>query len=231
MRKRDRKTPPHLHPYSRLMRYSVEYEPLEPDELAELLAVAHDRDPDAWTDLYDHFGEGLLKAIHWELRQLDSDLRWRIDPEDVAQEVWMVFFICVVAGEKFTTARHVRGFLRKVARRVKWDVARYYAATKRSFWCDVPLTDCERAETAFAVTWGDPAPQAMSDEEIRHLLINLPDHLQRLLIWLLRGHKLRELAKRFNVSDDTIRRWIKNCAEYRRRLERCHDTQNQEAFC
>jgi RNA polymerase sigma-70 factor (ECF subfamily) len=180
--------------------------PADERALLELLRAGNQ---DAAQQVFDQYAASLLRLARW---RMSTRLARRIDPEDIVQSAFRVFFSDIKAG-KFTVAeRHdlgkilVKITLHKVLRQVA-----LHTAAKR---------DCAmETEAGTGSTSGlsqvqdlNPSPEAGAAflDQLEHFLSRLSPQESRVLEMRLQDYGTLEIARALDMSDRQVRRILEH---------------------
>jgi RNA polymerase sigma-70 factor (ECF subfamily) len=179
------------------------------DETINLLADWRQGDERAADKLFERYVSRLIALVH---SRLSTKLRNRVDPEDVVQSVYRVFF-CGASQQEFVLERSgdLWRLLAAITIKKLLSKVEFHKAQKRSYTNDVYLADdASQFFVPVEVVSHEPGPDesATMMEEVQAVLEAL-DPLQRQIMELrLQGHGVEEIATEINRSQRTVRRTL-----------------------
>ncbi len=182
----------------------------EPLEAAGLLAQVKAGDQQAATDLFHQFANRLVGLAR---RELDLDLRRKVDPEDVVQSVFGSFFRRHGAGEiDVQSWESLWSLLAVITVHKCGHKIRYYRAGKRDAGRErsaVRYTDDSRTDWETVAKDPTPSHAAMLKEELQKLMASLEAIERQMLTLHLRSDTVEEISKQVGRSERTVRRVLK----------------------
>ena len=177
--------------------------------LVALLDRARHGCPASARELHDRYERCVRATARRHLRRC---LRPRLDPDDVAQDVWLRFFHSVLPRRPFDGPGHLGTFLagmaRNAARKLLRDHARRARDPRRERHLGEALPD---RGPVLAVRPVQEEAIAIEDEWDR-LLDDQGADVRRVLLLLREGCILKEAAVLVGVSEKTVRRTVRPAA-------------------
>lgn len=177
------------------------------DDFQELLRqVADGSEVAAWT-LVDRYGEAVRRAVR---RALSERLRTQFDSLDFVQLVWKSFFSRESGADRFRTPAELVAYLATMARyKVGMEARRRLMTKKHNLNREVSMDAHE--EILLTVQDAGPGPMdvAIARERWSQLIDGHPAHYRRILQMKLQGHTCVEIAKRLQIDESTVRRFLK----------------------
>jgi DNA-directed RNA polymerase specialized sigma24 family protein len=167
------------------------------------ISRARQGEQDAFTELVREWEPALLRIVR---RRLGHSLPAVVDPEDVVQEVWILFVNRLLPDSRLDTPPKLFGYLRVTAQNKAREWRRHFFR---------PTRNLRRAEPLGGRQFVDPKPwdsEGRTAEEHAFAkdqcgLVNTADPLARDVGWLLAfGLTLGEAAAHLRTSGKTVRR-------------------------
>jgi len=175
------------------------------DTLAEFRALM-DRAgagcPDARRDLYERYGDAVLRVVR---RRLHRRMRTVFDSADFTQSVWASFFLIPAHGRTFAGPDELIGFLETVAsHKVIEEFRRKMRGVREN------LNRVKTLEDVSPPCGRDPSPsqQAVADEGWAALVAGQPPLVQQVLVLLREGYTYDEVAARTGLHPKAIQRRV-----------------------
>jgi RNA polymerase sigma factor (sigma-70 family) len=189
--------------------------PAVESDLPELLRAVRNGCPNATRILFERHAESMRSAIRRFLLPSGHPLRRQIDSVDLLQEGWEFVFRRLREGMVFETERDLMRFLLTVTRnRLREHFRAWVSSKKRCVRLEISL-DLSKHDQA------DPHPsaseQAAAADECDHFVATLPELQRQIVLGLVDGRGLRELAAGFGIS---VRSAERIAAEARKRWGR-----------
>jgi RNA polymerase sigma factor (sigma-70 family) len=195
-----------------------------PDSFANLMDRLRQGDPDAAAQLFNQYARRLIGLAG---QRLDSRLRRKEDPEDVAQSVFKSFLLRQQRGQFELTdwddlwSLLVTITLHKCGHRIE-----YYRAACRDVTREQAPLDSAESIHAFQALADDPSPsQAAALADLtEQILASLNDERERQIFALaLEGHTPAQISVQIGRTERTVQRTL---ARLRARLERLREKEN-----
>jgi RNA polymerase sigma-70 factor (ECF subfamily) len=175
------------------------------NEFAELMHRLRGGSEEAARELLDRYGQHILRVVR---RKLSRELRSKFDSVDFVQAVWASFFADVPRRQGIDHPKALLAFLVTLAQNKVVDAVRQRMQTNRY------SVNRERAlDPTLAAREPSPSQVAIANDEWRHLLADLPDHYQRMLVLLREGHSQKDIAREIGVNEKTVRRVLEKLNE------------------
>lgn len=165
--------------------------------------VRHGSEEAAW-QLIEDYGSHILSVVR---RQLDRDMRARLDSQDLVQAVWKSFFTDRDHMEAIVNPQQLIAFLAKMARNKVVDEFRRNIRTRR----DIEREDAEiRNEKLDYQRGRDPTPSqvAIARERWSSMLAQRSDLHQQIIRLRLSGASFEAIATELAINERTARRVI-----------------------
>jgi len=170
----------------------------QPFDFAGLLRRARRGCSLATREVHDRFNHAALAAARQHLHPL---VRAKLDPEDLAQDVWSVFFLDVLPTHDFGCPQQLLRLLRSVARNLSLQANRYFLQlAAHDSHREQPLGD------ALLVREGGPAPVREQWEQLSEG--QLPE-VRRVLRQFAQGQTLPDVADARGTSVSGLTRWLR----------------------
>jgi RNA polymerase sigma factor (sigma-70 family) len=177
---------------------------------ASLLRRLKAGEEDAATDLYQRYAARLLNLA---AAQTSSDLKQRVDPEDIVQSVFRTFFRRASLGEYVVPDGDElwKLFLVIALNKIR-AVGGYHKAAKR----DVRQTTGGETSTSDAAVTPDDVAYRTLQLTIDELLAPLPGVQQEIIRLRIDGHEVAEIAGKVGRAKRSVERILQ---EFRQRLQ------------
>ena len=173
---------------------------MSPDELQVLLDGARNHCADAEEALVAHHA-ALLR--HLVVVCLHHQLQSRLDPEDIAQEVWADFFSKTLHGTSCPSAASFLSYLRVTVPHKVADALRKHLVSKKRAQGEECSLPAELPSKAPSAVW-----EVDRLDELEHVLQLLPAR-ERLTVSLrLEGYTNAEIAAVLGVTEQTVRNYL-----------------------
>ena len=194
---------------------------LESESFEALIQRLRTGDDDAAAEVFQRFAG---RVIGLARSRLDSRIRRKVDPEDVAQSVFRSFFVRQAQG-RFELRNWdglwsllVRITLRKCGRQLAALCADRRDVRKEAIHAGCADESC-RAWEAIA---REPTPQeaAQLTETVEHLLRGLDDVQRQIVVLRLQGYTILEVSREVGRTERTVHRVLATVREGLQRLER-----------
>ncbi len=178
------------------------------DDFRRLMLRVQTGDPEAAQELYERYGEHLLRVVR---RRLHHPLRTRFDSQDFVQDVWKSFFSDELTQRDFESPSALVAFLIDIAQKKVSGAYRQHAGTaKRAMNRDRSLDDSQAFDkAALAATQATPSQVVMAEEQWERLLRNQPPQYQRMLLLLRHGYTHAEIAEKLQTTTKTVQRLLR----------------------
>jgi RNA polymerase sigma-70 factor (ECF subfamily) len=177
---------------------------------ASLLRRFQAGEEDAATDLYHRYAARLLNLA---AAQTSSDLKQRVDPEDIVQSVFRTFFRRASLGEyDVPDGDELWKLFLVIALNKIRAVGTYHKAAKR----DVRQTTGDETSTNAAAVTPDDVAYRTLQMTIGELLAPLPDVHQEIIRMRIDGHEVTEIAGKVGRAKRSVERILQ---EFRQRLQ------------
>ena len=156
-------------------------------------------------ELFRDYEPYLLHAIR---KKLSKKIRSKFDSADFTQDVWASFFAQEVERRVFATPDDLIRFLIRLAQNKVIDTTRQRLKQKKfNVNREQSLDDSQRFDKErLAARQATPSQIAMSQEEWRKLLSDLPLVYRRILVLLRDGVSFDEIAAELKIHPRTVRR-------------------------
>lgn len=144
-------------------------------DFPQLMQRIAEDDPDAFTQLFHHYNPILLAQLRSRLKKIPC-LRSRFDPEDLAQDFWIVLIAGPLRRRHFPTPDHFLHYLARTARNKIRKVVRDHLlvqkrdARRRQFLSE---TGAGAAAAGLANLWPMPAWIAEFRDDCERWLLTL----------------------------------------------------------
>ena len=178
-------------------------------------------DEDAAARVFRHFAGRLIALAR---TRLDSQVRQKVDPEDVAQSVFRSFFTRTALGEyELANWDSLWGLLTVITVRKCHQRAKFFHAARRDVQREVSGPGTAPADEGPAAAWEvpgrepTPAEAAMLTEVVEELLRGLDESERPILVLELQGHSLADISSQVGRTERTVQRVLRRM---RQRLER-----------
>jgi len=175
------------------------------DTLAEFRALMERAGagcPDARRDLYEQYGDAVLRVVR---RRLHRRMRSMFDSIDFTQSVWASFFMIPANGGTFATPDELINFLESVAsNKVVEQFRRKMSGVRENLNRVKPLDEVSPPSGR------DPTPSqlAVADEGWAALTAGQSPLVQQVLMLLREGYTYYEIAARTGLHPKAIQRRI-----------------------
>ena len=171
------------------------------DDFRDLMRRLREGSEDAAWELVERYGETIRRAVR---RSLNWKLRAKFDSMDFVQLVWLSFFRARHKLERFDSPAEIVAFLVTMARnKVGMEVRRRLLTRKydvnREYPLDKPIAGHQPA----------PIDVAIAREQWDRMLLNQPKQYRQMIRLRLQGRTYEDVAHSLQVSERTVRRFIK----------------------
>jgi RNA polymerase sigma factor (sigma-70 family) len=177
-------------------------------ELALLMQRLREGSQDAARELWERYGEHVLRVLR---RKLDRKLRAKFDSADIAQAVWISFFIEPCHDYRFERPEDLLAFLADLAQHKLVDLKRQrYRTKKHNVNREHSLEGSAAAEaSAKPDRRASPMHTAIAQERWEQLLERQPPHYRHILEMLHQGYTHEEIARELGISAKTVQRLLR----------------------
>ncbi|HEY1376502.1 MAG TPA: sigma-70 family RNA polymerase sigma factor [Gemmataceae bacterium] len=164
---------------------------------------------DAAERLCRDYQSAILRVVR---RTLLPQLRPRYDSLDFVNDVWVSFFADPPRHAHFDTPQEFTAYLARMARNKIGEVRRKARAPKHDLAREKPI---QIVSAAAGRDGGLPAPEPTpsqivgAEDEFQNMLRGRDPIQQRILTLLRQGMGYREVARRLNTHEKTIRRLVR----------------------
>src|SRR5499427_1512169 len=175
------------------------------DSFAEFLSRLQARDDAAAQELFGRFTHQLIALA---LRNIDTGLRHKVDPEDVVQSAYKSFFFRYGAGNlEVVNWNSLWGLLTLITVRKCSERAAYHRAERRNAAREVSPPAGEEAAAWLEPFGREPTPleAAVLNETVEQLLAGLDEEERPVLELSLQGYTTREISERLGRAERTVR--------------------------
>jgi RNA polymerase sigma-70 factor (ECF subfamily) len=182
----------------------------------DLMARLRDGQNEAAAMVFNRFATQLIELAR---KQLDPQIRQKVDPEDVMQSVFRSFFMRNQAGQlgEFETWDNLWAMLvvmtqRKCGRRFD-----YFHAAQRDVNREVSAKPrAEQSGTDIGVSAEEPTPSeaAMLTETVEHLMGSLQGRQRQILTLSLQGYSTAEISTQLACTERTVYRVLERVKEW-----------------
>lgn len=179
-------------------------------DLPELIARARDGDDEAIREILGRF-EGDVRTM--VRGRLPRALRSQFDSMDFTQAVWQSFFEDLKdRSEEFENARHLRGFLKGVARNKVFEQYRRLTRTEKYSLAKEERLYVRRGDREVARELPAPGPTPsqtfQAGDRLARLTAGRPPREVEILTLRHQGLTIEEIAQSVGVNERTVRRTI-----------------------
>ena len=179
-------------------------------QLQALIDRLRHNDPAAAEEVFHHFVRRLVGLAR---TRLDSWLRQKVDPEDVAQSVFKSFFVRHAAGQfEVHSWDGLWGLLTTITLRKCGLLAEFWGAAKRNPRRETasPLSDSDSA-VHFEPMAREPTPSevAMLTESVERLMNGLDERSRQVVHSWLDGNQVAAISTQLACSERMVYRIIK----------------------
>lgn len=195
----------------------------EEHSFQQLMAGLRTGDEDAATEVFQRFAHQLIALAR---SRLDSQIRQKVDPEDVTQSVFRSFFVRTAGGQfELENWDSLWSMLTVITIRKCGQRAKFFHAARRNVQrevsCSMPAEeDC--AEWEAPGRDPTPAEAAIVTEVVESLMQGLDASERPILMLNLQGYSPAEISAEVGRTERTVQRVLRRM---RQRLERmCADT-------
>jgi RNA polymerase sigma factor (sigma-70 family) len=177
-------------------------------ELAHLMQLLREGSEDAARELWERYGEHVLRVVR---RKLDRKLRAKYDSADLAQAVWLSFFVEPHHDYRFERPEDLLAFLADLAQHKLVDVQRQRYRTKKHNVNREHSLEGSAATEAAAMPdrRASPVHTAIARERWERLLDGQPEHHRHILEMLQQGYTHEEIARELGISAKTVQRLLR----------------------
>jgi RNA polymerase sigma-70 factor (ECF subfamily) len=171
---------------------------------------------EAAAQVFNRFATRLIQLAR---KQLDPQVRQKVDPEDVMQSVFRSFFVRNAAGQlgEFETWDNLWALLvvmtqRKCGRRID-----YFHAAQRDVDREVPAKPpADQSTSDIGISAEDPTPSeaAMLTETIENLMSSLQGRQRQILTLSLQGYSAPEIGTQLGCTERTVYRVLERVKEW-----------------
>jgi RNA polymerase sigma-70 factor (ECF subfamily) len=175
---------------------------------SDLMRRVREGSQEALCELVEDYQHHILMAVR---RQLSRRLRSKFDSVDFQQAVWVSFFAARAQLEQFTSPDELIGFLTTMARnKVINEFRRRLATTKRNINFELSLDG--PLGRVYAARQPTASQVAIAKERLTELMRNQPSHCQRMVALRREGNTMKEIAKKLELNEKTVRRFFEKLA-------------------
>jgi RNA polymerase sigma factor (sigma-70 family) len=179
-------------------------------ELNSLLQRIRVGSQDAARELWQRYEPHVRRVLR---RKLNKKLRTKLDSVDLAQDVWISFFVDPRHQFEFDQPEDLIAFLATLAQNKLVDTLRRHATQKYAVSREQPLADETGSEVVKLIDPGpSPSQVIMAEEAWEKLLEGQSPQSQRILNRLRQGRTQQEVAQEIGVSERTVRRLVRKIA-------------------
>jgi RNA polymerase sigma-70 factor (ECF subfamily) len=177
-------------------------------------------DEEAAACVFRRFAQQLIALAR---SRLDSQVRQKVDPEDVMQSVFRSFFTRTAEGQfELGSWDSLWGMLTIITVRKCGQRAKFFHAARRNVQrevsCDkTPPAEGPNAEWELPGREPTPAEAAMLAEVVEGLMRGLDESERPILVLELQGRSVPEISKQVGRTERTVQRVLRRM---RQRLER-----------
>ena len=179
-------------------------------EFATLLDEISRGSEEATRNFIDLYGPHVQRAVR---RRLNVRMRSRFDSHDFMQAVWASFFARLpdLRDVLERPSSIIRFLARMASNKVVDEYRRCFESEKNNVLREQRITD----DLSPSGRHRPPRPSefAIAHEQWARLVEGQPEHYQQILTLRVAGETHKEIARRLNVSERTVRRVIKKLAE------------------
>jgi RNA polymerase sigma-70 factor (ECF subfamily) len=182
----------------------------------ELMAQLRAGQNDAATQVFNRFASRLVALAR---KQLDPQIRQKVDPEDVLQSVFRSFFVRNAEGQfgEFASWDNLWAMLVVITQRKCGRRTDFYHAARR----DVGREAAEEVSSGesgsdVGLRADEPTPSeaAMLTETIERLMRSLEGRHREILALSLQGHPPAEVSARLGCTERTVYRVLERVKEW-----------------
>jgi RNA polymerase sigma factor (sigma-70 family) len=184
-----------------------------PGDFLDLMQRVQEGEAHAARELYECYGQHVLRVIRRRLRQ---PLRTRFDSSDFAQAVWTSFFADAVRACHFDSPQALVAYLEQMAYyKVNEAYRRGILAAKRDGTRERSLDEPPPSEDGgppkayLAAACPTPSQEAVAQERWEHLMRGQPAAVRRILTLRREGHTYEEIAQILQTTPKTVQRLIR----------------------
>ena len=193
----------------------------------ELMARLLAGDQSAASQVFNLFTHRLIALAR---SRLDSQIRGKVDPEDVAQSVWRSFFLRQAEGE-FDLAdwNSLWGLLVVITLRKCGRQIEHFRAARRDLKREAtPPHPTDSSHTGWEAVAREPTPSeaAILTETVEQLMLELRDDRERQILSLsLQGVRVSAISTQVGLTERTVERVRERV---RKRLEQMRDEREHD---
>jgi RNA polymerase sigma-70 factor (ECF subfamily) len=150
-----------------------------------------------------------LRLVGLARKHLDTQLRHKIDPEDVVQSVYKSFFLRYGEGELVEhKLDELWSLLTVITLRKCADRVRYYQAERRNVNRETPNSLPDSIEPWRKAIDREPTPEeaALMAETVEQILAGLQPSDRPIIELSLQGYSTQEISKRMGRAERSVRR-------------------------
>jgi RNA polymerase sigma factor (sigma-70 family) len=175
------------------------------DEFCGLMRRIGEGSEEAAWELVTLYGEEIRRAVR---RFLSTRLRPKFDSLDFVQLVWQSFFRVRGKCDRFHRPEELVAYLVTMTRNKVGMEARRRLATEKY---DVRREQHFDLDEAPEIVSREPAPIdiAICHEQWEQMLEGQPEHYRQIIQLRLEGHTCQEIGRTVNVTERTVRRFLK----------------------
>jgi RNA polymerase sigma-70 factor (ECF subfamily) len=184
------------------------------DSFDQMLARLRAGDDDAARQVFEQFAGRLVALAH---SRLSSQLRQKVDAEDVLQSVFKSFFAGHAEGQyRLVSWDSVWGLLADITLRKCARKAEFYRAGRRDVQRELPGA---AHDSGIGRGTREPTPSeaAILTETVEQLLAGLQAHERDMVVLELQGYTIQEIGERVGRAERSVYRIL---ARVRKRLQR-----------
>jgi RNA polymerase sigma-70 factor (ECF subfamily) len=182
----------------------------------DLMARLRDGQNEAAAQVFNRFANRLIVLAR---KQLDPQIRQKVDPEDVMQSVFRSFFLRNATGQlgEFDTWDNLWALLvvmtqRKCGRRID-----YFHTARRDVDREVPaMPPADQSTSDPGISAEEPTPleAAMLTETVEQLMSSLQGRQRQILTLSLQGCTAAEISTELGCTERTVYRVLERVKEW-----------------
>lgn len=179
-------------------------------DLPALIARARAGDEEAIREILGRFEDDVRRMVRTRLPRV---MRSQFDSMDFTQIVWQSFFEDLKdRSEEFESAKHLRGFLKGVARNKVFEQYRRLTKTEKYSLAKEERLYVRRGDREVARDLPAPGPSPsqtfQAGDRLAKLTAGRPPREVKILTLRHQGMTIEEIARQIGVNERTVRRTI-----------------------
>jgi RNA polymerase sigma-70 factor (ECF subfamily) len=187
------------------------------NSFADLMGRLREGDEQAAKQVYERFARRLIGLAR---RRIDSQLRQKVDPEDVTQSAYKSFFRRQARGEfELRDWDSLWGLLAAITLHKCGHRIDYYRAARRDVHREAtPLPRAENSNQSWEAIAREPTPSeaAVLAETVEELMRGLEGYQRQIVQLRLQDYTVAEISVKVGYTERTVHRILK---QVRKRLE------------